>query len=166
MSPIGERAAKSQYQVHFVHYSVHRAVHAMKRQENGYEIALIYQWAFLLWKPAQSTVILIIPSQYWKNFYEQMLLTINCSQDYIYSTRKSSCGKPQEAYRPRHNQSGGTPVPAAGGYNSYSLWVPLSRVPSPLGRTCGRIGVYPLERTWDQRLGRDLGPEAGVIPPC
>ena len=73
---------------------------------------------------------------------------------------------------------GGTPV-LARGYPS-PAWGPCPGVPPgrtcdrtwvPLGRTSDRTGVTHsagpvtrLERTWDRKLGRGLGPDVGVTP--
>ena len=54
--------------------------------------------------------------------------------------KKKSCGKPQEAYRPRCKQS------------QLGRGVPYSRAPpSPKTGPVTRLGYPPLERTWGQR---------------
>ena len=54
----------------------------------------------------------------------------------------------------------GTPV------LSWPAWYPCPGVPSSLDWSTPWLGLgYPIERTWDQRLGRDLGPETVVPPP-
>ena len=76
----------------------------------------------------------------------------------FYSTRKSSCGKPYEAYRPQCNLSqGDTPVLAWGG-----IPVLTRGYPSP----GNGVSLYPCPRyspegTWDQSLGKGLGTSLG-----
>ena len=90
--------------------------------------------------------------------------------------KRKSCRKPQETYRPRRNLSvggggGWYPSPGQGGAPVLAGGIPqswLGACPgvSPPGRICNRTGVPPTPgRIWDQRLRRDLGPEAGVPSP-
>ena len=93
-------------------------------------------------------------------------------------TRKSSCGKSQEAYRPQRNQSWGggggrSALVLAGGLslgNPPRKTCDRTRVPSTPRRTCDWTGVSPWKghgiRDWDMRpeARKGLAPETGVPP--
>ena len=66
-----------------------------------------------------------------------------------YLSTKSSCGNLQEAYRPQYNLSQG---------------VPLSYPGVPPWQDLGQNQGVPPQKGPRTRLGRDLGPEAGVPP--
>ena len=82
-------------------------------------------------------------------------------------TRKSSCGKPREAYRPRRNLS----LPGGGGNPIYGQAVPHPGQgdgdTSVLARGEGVDGGPVLASDWGipSPLAENLGPEAMIPPP-
>ena len=92
----------------------------------------------------------------------------------VHNKQESLLAWLQQVYLPRRNITcsrvggeGDIPVPIGGGVppvlSGGGGWCVLTAVPTP--PPPGRTRDAYLERTWEQRLGRDLGPEARVPPP-